>query len=299
MQDDSPTTPWATTRESVDDRAAAGTSASTSADVPRDVAASGPSGPEICPFLRSIDDRDVLDAPIDAPDAANRCTALQDIVPQSLRQQELVCLTSGHVNCPRFMRGAPESVQAPEQVEAIKLTTPAIAGSLVLLAVSFVLSIAFVMNNGGLVLTAAEASSEPTGGALGDIESASPSVPLTPTPAPSQTATVTPTETPGTSPSPSPSPGPTVSAIPSGASPSPSATPTTRPSKAPASDRSALLTPCPDQPKCFIYVIRSGDNLFSIAKYFGVPLATVKTMNPWTADGLRAGRELRIPPPTR
>ena len=74
-------------------------------------------------------------------------------------------------------------------------------------------------------------------------------------------------------------------------------TPTTR-TKASAS-RLALLTPCPDSPDCYIYVVRSGDNLFSIANYFGVPLSTVKAMNPWTKNGLKAGRELRIPPPTR
>ena len=60
-----------------------------------------------------------------------------------------------------------------------------------------------------------------------------------------------------------------------------------------------LLTACPGTPDCYIYVVRSGDNLFSIARYFGVPLNTVKAMNPWTKNGLVAGRELRIPTPTR
>jgi LysM repeat protein len=45
--------------------------------------------------------------------------------------------------------------------------------------------------------------------------------------------------------------------------------------------------------------VRRGDNLFSIAKYFGVPLKTVQAMNPWTKSGLVAGHELRIPTPTR
>ena len=45
-------------------------------------------------------------APVEVPDPVNRCAALHDAVPQSMRQQELVCLTSGHVNCPRYLRGA-------------------------------------------------------------------------------------------------------------------------------------------------------------------------------------------------
>ena len=59
-----------------------------------------------------------------------------------------------------------------------------------------------------------------------------------------------------------------------------------------------LVTPCPDRAKCYIYRIRSGDNLYSIANYFGVSFDTVKAWNPWTDNGLRIGRELRIPPPT-
>jgi LysM repeat protein len=60
-----------------------------------------------------------------------------------------------------------------------------------------------------------------------------------------------------------------------------------------------LLSPCPDKAKCYIYRVRSGDNLFSIANYFGVSLGTVKAWNTWTESGLKAERELRIPPPTR
>jgi LysM repeat protein len=61
-----------------------------------------------------------------------------------------------------------------------------------------------------------------------------------------------------------------------------------------------LLTPCPDEPNCWIYIVRSGDNLVSIARYFGVPLDVVRERNPWTeTTGLVAGQELRLPPPTR
>jgi len=50
--------------------------------------------PAVCPFLRALDDKDELALPIAAPDALNRCAALREAIPQSLRQQELVCLTS-------------------------------------------------------------------------------------------------------------------------------------------------------------------------------------------------------------
>jgi LysM repeat protein len=61
-----------------------------------------------------------------------------------------------------------------------------------------------------------------------------------------------------------------------------------------------LLRPCPNVDKCWIYTVRRGDNLFSIANYFGVSLESIYDRNPWTrTESLRAGRELRLPPPTR
>jgi hypothetical protein len=60
------------------------------------------------------------------------------------------------------------------------------------------------------------------------------------------------------------------------------------------------LEPCPDRPDCYIYTVRSGGNLVSIANYFGVPLETVYELNRWVrTTGLRAGQELILPPPTR
>jgi LysM repeat protein len=87
-----------------------------------------------------------------------------------------------------------------------------------------------------------------------------------------------------------PSPTPT-------ATPTPKATP--KPTPKPTSGRFALLTPCPSTPDCYVYVIRSGDNLFSIANYFGVSLTRVQKMNPWVSGGLVVGHGLRIPTPTR
>ncbi|HEU4402448.1 MAG TPA: LysM domain-containing protein, partial [Candidatus Polarisedimenticolia bacterium] len=68
----------------------------------------------------------------------------------------------------------------------------------------------------------------------------------------------------------------------------------------PTSNRYALLTKCPTTPDCWIYVVRAGDNLFSIARYFGVPLATIEARNPWVkTTALAAGQKLLLPAPTR
>ena len=174
----------------------------------------------ICPFLRSIDDGDRLGVPVEAPDRANRCAALSGPVPQSLRQQELVCLTSGHVNCPRYMRGAMTVAKPLDRVPAARIVTPAIAGSVLALIVAFLLSVAFVVANGGLTLTAA-APAGPTGAVLGEVETAAPTAtsaaatPLatataaaTAAPTPSPTPVASPTPTPSPTASPSPTPGP-------------------------------------------------------------------------------------------
>ena len=98
---------------------------------------------------------------------------------------------------------------------------------------------------------------------------------------------------------PTDTPEPTTTPLPS-ATPEPTAPPpTAAPTAKPASGRYALLTACPDRSGCWIYHIRSGDNLYSIANYFGVSLKTVQAWNPWTQSGLKVGRELRIPTPTR
>jgi hypothetical protein len=111
-------------------------------------------------------------------------------------------------------------------------------------------------------------------------------------PTPQATATRAPVVAPTTA---SPVIAPAASASPVIA-PTPSPSPTPRP----RSGRYALLAPCPDQPRCWLYTIRSGDNLFSIAHYFGVPLDTVRRLNPWTrTKGTRVGQQLVLPPPTR
>jgi LysM repeat protein len=237
--------------------------------------------PNTCPFLRAASDG-ALGTPIERPDPANRCAALSEAVPQSLRQQELVCLSSGHVNCPRYLRGASIAVEAPKPVvrSGRTLTTPVFA-SLVLLVMAVSASAAFAFTRGGIGLMAAVPS--PSATALAALPSASP-VPPVATPS----ATASPTASVSITPSPS--------AIPASAAPTPKPTP----APTPKSDRYKLLRACPGTPKCWIYRVRSGDNLYSIAHYFGVSVNSIYARNPWLkSTGLRAGQELRLPPPTR
>jgi LysM repeat protein len=248
--------------------------------------------PEICPFLRAVDDRDRLVVPVEAPDPANRCAALRDAVPQSLRQQELVCLASGHVNCPRYLRGAVVIAEAPDPVvRPGRTVSPAVLASVVVLVMAASASLAFVMARGGLELAAAATSApRPSATALA-VASTVPTPLATAIPTPAPTASPSPTPTP--SPTPSPTPTPTAA---------PTAKPTTKPTAKPVarSDRYAVLRACPGTPRCWIYRVRSGDNLYSIANWFGVSLDSIYARNPWTrTQGLRAGQELRLPPPTR
>ncbi len=249
----------------------------------------------ICPFLRAVGTDDSLGFPVEAPDAVNRCAAMREPVPQSLRQQELVCLTTAHVNCPRYLRGATlVSPVATPRVRTKAILTPAISVSLIILTLSFGASVAFGLANGGLVLPSSALATTPAAGASASAIAVAPSIAPSIVPAsiaPVATASATPLPSQSLAPSPSVTPAPTPT-------PKPSANPAPTP-KLP-SPRAAQLKRCPDKPNCWIYRIHSGDNLYSIAKYFGVPLSKVKALNPWTrTTRLKAGQKLILPNPTR
>ena len=247
--------------------------------------------PSVCPFLRAVDDGVSLIAPIEAPDQANRCAALQEAVPQSLRQQELVCLASGHVSCPRYLRGAVVVAEAPEPIARAGWSiSPAILGSVVVLVLAFSVSIAFVLARGGLAMSTPIIDPTPAPSAPA---AAVASVPAAPTVQPAVTPSAPATASPApTASPPTPTPTPTLPPTPT-PTPAPTATPP------PTSGRYALLRPCPDAPRCWIYRVRAGDNLTSIANYFGVSLASIYDRNAFVRDGLRPGQDLRLPPPTR
>jgi len=229
--------------------------------------------PAVCPFFRSVASDGSLAAPIGQPDDANRCAAFGEPLPQSARQQELVCRTDAHTGCPRYLRGS--AVEADDIVpeRRPRTMTTAILSSILLLVATMAAAISFVIARGGLDLP-------------------SPALPTEAAVLPTPTIVPLPSTTPvPVSPAPSAAPTP---------SPAPTPTPTATPLPSPTSDRYALLEPCPDQPDCWIYTVRAGDNLSSIANYFGIPLSVVYDLNPeLRTQALRPGKEVILPPPTR
>ena len=192
------------------------------------------------------------------------------------------------------MGGRPDPVEPPRPSN--RTVTPAIAGALIVLAASFALSVAFVLANGGLDLPAAQRPSSSTVLVAG-VPTAAPSIGTSAT-AVAEASSAPPKASPAGTPTPSAATAtPRATATPGAtttAGPPPGATPR------PSSNRYDLLTACPGTSDCWVYVVRGGDNLFSIARYFGVPLSTVEERNPWTkTTNLVAGQELRLPTPTR
>jgi LysM repeat protein len=243
---------------------------------------------EACRFLASLDgDGERAEAHVQVH-PANVCVAIGDPAPQSARQQELVCLAAAHRNCPRYLRGILIEQTPPPPPVREPISRPVVAASLVLVA-ALAASFGFLAVRGSL--TVALAGPSPGSSQLAIVPAASVAVQPSPSPVSSATPSVTPSATPSPSPSLSPTPTGTPAATP---------TPTIAPTPRPSSDRYAVLTACPSTPDCWIYVVRSGDNLVSIAHWFGVSLERIYEMNPWArTSGLRAGQELRIPTPTR
>jgi LysM repeat protein len=219
-------------------------------------------------------------------DPANRCVAVGEPIPQSSQQQELVCLVVAHVNCPRYLRGLLVSA-TPVAPPARQPLSGAVIGAAFVLTAAIAASVGFLAVRGGFDLPRPSstpglvAAASPTPVASVAV---APSAAASPSPSPVATPAPTPSPTPSAPPSPSPTPTPT-------------ATPTVRP--APSSDRYAVLTPCPTQSGCWIYVIRAGDNLNSIANWFGVSYSRMLAMNPSLRTPIHAGDKLRIPTPTR
>ena len=248
--------------------------------------------PDPCRFLIALDTDGRRSAPLAWADGANACVALGDPTPQSVRQQELVCLASTHRNCPRYLRGVLIEQTPPPRPVRQPISSAVVISALVLVG-SLAASFGFLAVRGSLSVALAGPSAGSS--QIAAVPTASPAIVASPSPA----ETTLPSISPGPSGSPTVSPTPTPTASPT---PTPTAAPTPKPTATPrpSSDRFAVLTACPSTPNCWIYVVRSGDNLVSIAHWFGVPLQAVYDMNPWLrTSGLRAGQHLKIPTPTR
>ncbi len=235
--------------------------------------------PAVCPFLRSEGPDGRLARPIERPDEANRCDAFGEPRPQSSRQQELACLTDAHGECARYLRGSLVAAdRMPPGHQRRGLTTPILAAVLLLVATSAA-SLAFIAARGGLDLPVAPLAT--TAAIVGGT-----TAPTLDPASPEPTIDVT---LPPASPDLEPTPVPAATRA-----------PTATPAPTPRSDRYARLEPCPDKPDCWIYTVRAGDNLSSIASYFGIPLETVYSLNPeLRTESLQPGRLLVLPPPTR
>jgi hypothetical protein len=238
----------------------------------------------ICPYLGSEFADGRTAGAIGRPDSANRCIALGEGQPQSERQQALVCLTASHVNCPRYLRGVLLAGTPPPKTR--QPISVAVIGSALVLAAALAASFGFLIVRGGFELPIASPGASPFALAA----SATPAARGSEAP----TIASSPSPSPLTPPSPEPSASPALTPVPS-ATP----VPTARPTPAPTSDRYALLTRCPSTPDCWIYTIRAGDNLQSIANWFGVSYDRVRAMNPGLSVPIHAGDRLRIPTPTR
>ena len=248
---------------------------------------------QICPFLSAQGPDGALLLAIGRPDPANRCTALVEPQPQSDRQQELVCLAGSHINCPRYLRGVLLATTPPPKPARQPISAAVIVAAVVL-AAALAASFGFLIVRGGIDLPIASAGPSELAVA------ANPAPTASTTPLPTIGPSVGPSATPTLTPSPTPPPSVAPSATPV-ATPRPTAAPSLRPTAAPTSNRFAVLTQCPSTPNCWIYTVRSGDNLRSIVNWFGVSYDTVLRMNPQITDptSIHAGDKLRIPRPTR
>jgi len=266
--------------------------------------AQGSGVPLQCHFLRTVTpDGRLAEAQATAV-PTHRCAAFGDPLPLSLRQQELVCLQRVHVSCPRYVRGtllASEAEARPadqEQKTRFPLLT-VIAIGLVVLGILVLATNGLGFFGGG---TKPLATHTPLIGAGSPTPTATPTLVPTPTPtavpSASASAAPTPTATPAPSATPSPTPQPTATAT-------PKASPTWPPGA--TASRMNLLTPCTDQPNCWLYTVRSAaqngspvnDTVSGIATFFGVKQSAIINMNPWAAGGVTPGQQLKIPNPTR
>lgn len=231
--------------------------------------------PSGCPFLRRLaaDGRPVEIA--DRYAEGNVCAAYASVVALGRSQQELVCLAERHVSCPRYRR---RRIVGPGRVPADGRWSPVVVVAAALLLV------AALAVGGWVALQNARFGISP----------ASPTPTAEPTPSPSPTPTPSPTLAP--TPTPTAEPTPTASPTPA---PTPSPTPAPTPTPAGSPDPFAGLPLCPGEEPCYVYTVRSDDNLSGIAERFGTTLDAILAINPEITDPrtIRVGQKIKIPFP--
>lgn len=242
--------------------------------------------PETCPFLRAAGADAAIGPPVDAVAAGNRCTALGPPQALSEPQQRLVCLAASHAACPRYLQGVAAAEDGLLGRTSRRGPPLSIAAAFAVLALTAVAVAAYMVASGGLALALPPAS--PSGDLLAGAERTQSATPT----AAALGATATPSAAPAPTPTPSDIPIPT-------APPSPSPTPSPTPRPTTVADRFRGLDRCDGPEVCYMYVVRSGDNLSSISSYFGSTLAAVLEMNPQIEDpsSIRPGDRINLPPP--
>ena len=107
--------------------------------------------PAVCPFLR-LDAGGTLLAPYHSPADEHQCVAYGGPRPQSLRQQELVCLRAEHVDCPRYLRGQAELGGLAATSRPGASMPRATVAAVLILVLSAGVSFGFVIQRGGIDL---------------------------------------------------------------------------------------------------------------------------------------------------
>jgi LysM domain len=160
---------------------------------------------------------------------------------------------------------------------------PATAVASLTLVAAILIAIAFVAAHGGLTLP----SPSPVSSGLGAGAVGSPGASPSPaTPAASASLVVV-------------TPGQGSPAAPASGSPAPATGPAPSPTPSGLGSKLALLTPCPGRADCYQYRIAKGDTLSSIAKFFALPVATIRKLNPQITNPslIHVGQVITLPTP--